>query len=113
MNEDDGISGFSQLMNLKDKPDAIFAVNDPVAIGVYIHAKKMKINIPDDVAVMGFSDNLTSSVVDPPMTTISQPAYEIGQKAAQLLIDQIKNREVSSVISETVLKTKLIVRNSA
>lgn len=112
MNEQDGINGFATLMNLKDKPDAIFAVNDPVAIGTYIQAKRMNFKIPDDIAVIGFSDNLTSSLVDPPMTTVSQPAYEIGLKAAQLLVDQIKNKEVSSVVSDTVLKTKLIIRSS-
>lgn len=111
-NEEDGIKGYQKLLELKDKPDAILAVNDPVAIGIYMLAKEKQIMIPDDLAVIGFSDNPISSLISPALTTVEQPAYEIGMNAAKLLIEQINNKKSSHVIYETILKTKLIVRES-
>ena len=92
-------------------PDAIFAVNDPVAIGAYQKIKEAGLKIPEDVAVVGFSNNRVSNLVEPQMTTISQPSYEMGKKAAEILIEKIKNKK--NIRNEVVVLTaNLIVRGS-
>ncbi len=101
------------LLNLKSPPDAIFAINDPAAIESIKILKKRNIKIPEDIAVVGFSNDLVSSIIEPSLTTVEQPIKEIGQTAAQLLIDQI-SRNVEDWKAQTVsLKTNLIVRDSS
>ena len=112
LDEQSGYDGFDKLLKLGIKPDAIFAVNDPAAIGAYMLAKEKQLRIPEDIALIGFSNNPISALIDPPLTTVEQPAYEMGKSAAKLLLDQINGKENSSIIYETVLKTKLIIRKS-
>ncbi|MCW3466110.1 LacI family DNA-binding transcriptional regulator [Chitinophaga nivalis] len=103
----------NHLLNLPAPPDAIFAISDPTAIETIQVIKKRGLKIPEDIAVTGFSNDFASSLIEPSLTTVSQPVKEIGKTAAQLLIDQI-NRDVSewkNIIR--VLKTELIVRNSS
>ena len=91
-------------------PDAIFAVNDPVAIGAYQRIKEAGLKIPGDVAIMGFSNNKITCLVDPQMTTIDQPSFEMGVKAVEILIGIINDtvKEPKTI----VLDTKLIIRGS-
>jgi LacI family transcriptional regulator/LacI family repressor for deo operon, udp, cdd, tsx, nupC, and nupG len=103
----------NHLLQLDNPPDAIFAINDPTAIEAIKIIRKKGLQVPEDIAVVGFSNDYVSELIDPPLTTVSQPVKEMGSTAARLLIDQI-NREVSewkSIIR--VLKTELIVRKSS
>jgi DNA-binding LacI/PurR family transcriptional regulator len=103
----------NHLLNLENPPDAIFAVNDPTAIEAMQIIKKRGLKIPAEVAVVGFSNDYASALVEPALTTVSQPVQEIGKTAVQLLIDQI-NREPSEWKAVTkILKTELIVRASS
>ncbi|MDW7682407.1 MAG: substrate-binding domain-containing protein, partial [bacterium] len=111
-NEEDGIIGFQKLLKLDKMPDAIFAVNDPVAIGAFMQIKQNGLKIPDDIALVGFSDNPVMSLIEPAVTTVKQPMYEIGQVAAKLLLEQIENDQDTFKPREEVLKTELIIRNS-
>ena len=110
--ERNGKEGMDYLLNLSDPPDAVFAVNDPVALGAYEAIKNKGLTIPDDIAVIGFSNNPISAVVHPPLTTINQPAYEMGNKTAELLIEQINNGHHELEPKQEVLKTSLIIRQS-
>jgi len=101
------------LLRMDNPPDALFAINDPTAIEAIRVVKKNKLRIPQDISIVGFSDDFASSLVDPPLTTISQPTTEIGNYACKMLIDQI-DRDVSqwkSIIK--VLPTELIIRESS
>ena len=111
-NEEDGIMGFQRLLQLDKKPDAIFAVNDPVAIGAFMQIKECGFKIPDDFALVGFSDNPVASLIDPPLTTVAQPKYKIGRIAATLLLEQIENTTDQYKPKVEVLKTQLIIRKS-
>lgn len=103
----------NHLLNLDKPPDAIFAINDPTAIEAIQVLKKKGLNVPKDISVVGFSDNTLSSLIDPPLTTISQPVYEMGEVACKLLIHQI-NTDISQWKPiQKVLDTKLIVRSSS
>jgi LacI family transcriptional regulator len=110
--EEDGARGFGQLMKLKPRPDALFCVNDPVAIGVLLECRRKKLRVPGDLAIVGFSDNPVASQITPALTTVAQPAYEMGAAAGKLLIRQIRNK-TGVFTPETVrLKTKLILRET-
>ena len=110
LDEDSGHKGMKALLLLKKKPDAIFAVNDPVAIGALNQIKKASLNIRDDIGLVGFSDNPIAALLDPPLTTVAQPRYEIGITAAEILFEHINGK---SELIEKVLKTKLIIRQSS
>ncbi len=111
--EKDGREGMRFLLSLPEPPDAIFAVNDPVAIGAYEVIQKNNLKIPDDVGIVGFSNNPISAFVSPPLTTIHQPAFEMGKKATELLLEQINNDTKDAFVVKEVLKTHLIIRKSA
>ena len=73
------------------RPDAVFAVNDPVAFGAMEAINEAGLRIPEDMALVGFSDDIRSPLMSVPLTTIHQPAYDIGTKAASKLIRLIEN----------------------
>lgn len=106
--------GFEQMekLILKNKiPDGIFAVNDMTAFGILAALKKHNINVPDEVSVIGFSNEIISQFSDPPLSTIEQHGYEMGYKAAKLLIDRINSEKEKNFVTE-IIPTKLIIRKS-
>jgi DNA-binding LacI/PurR family transcriptional regulator len=112
LSESDGVEGIKKILKLSSKPEAVFAVNDPVAIGVYKVLKARHLKIPGDMAVVGFSDNSICSLIEPPLTTVYQQPYLMGQKAAEILIDQIENDSKTINFQEEILETRLIIRGS-
>lgn len=113
---EEGEKATEQLLALKNKPDAIFASNDPAAMGAMKAIKAKGLRIPEDVAVVGFSNWFFSSLMDPPLSSVDQPGFEMGQEAAKLLIRQIevKDKNNDEPIAETkLLKTRLIIRASS
>lgn len=112
-------SGFSQesgesdtykLLKCPKKPDAIFAANDRKAIGAMIALKKKKIEIGKKIGVIGFTNDPVSSLVSPTLTTISEPAFEIGKESCELLLKHIKKKNF--IPEEKILSGKLITRES-
>ena len=83
MNEADGYASMDKILKMKKRPDAIFAVNDPVAIGAYQRIKEAGLKIPKDIALIGFSNNKIMSLVEPPITTVAQPSFEMGKKSGR------------------------------
>lgn len=100
------------MLESGDLPDAIFAMIDPVAVDVMIVLKEKGIKIPDQIALAGFTNNPTSAVVEPSLTTVSQPGYEMGQLAANHLLDQLEEI-VPDDPQSFVLLTTLVPRNSS
>jgi LacI family transcriptional regulator/LacI family repressor for deo operon, udp, cdd, tsx, nupC, and nupG len=100
------------LLDLPEPPDALFSINDPTAIEAMQVIKARGLRIPQDIAIVGFSNDYASALIEPGLTTVAQPVREMGKTAAQLLLDQM-DREVSDwkAIIRT-LKTELIVRGS-
>ncbi len=99
------------LLDLPNPPDALFAINDPTAIRAIQVIKSRGLKIPSDIAVIGFSNDYAGELMDPSLTTVDQPVKEMGETAAQLLIDQIENDMTKPLLK--VLKIRLIVRGSA
>jgi len=100
-----------ELIDLPDPPDAIFAVNDPTAIQALICIKENQLDIPGHIALVGFSNAPHSSFVDPPITSIVQPTFAIGQIATELLLNHIEQGSAYKPETRT-LETSLIVRKS-
>ena len=101
------------FLNLKKRPDAIFCINDPTAIEVIRIIKEVGLRIPEDIAIIGFSNDFVSSLIEPSLTTVEQPIKEMGRMATQLLLEQIERDVADWKAPTVVLKTKLIVRNSS
>ncbi len=109
--EEDGYREFKTLIRTGRIPEVVFTFNDPVAIGIYDAAKENGFKIPEDIGVIGFSDNIISRYLSPPLTTVRQFAEEIGINAVSLLLDQIRTGIPPSP-RQIVIPTKLSVRES-
>lgn len=101
-----------KLIDSGVKFDSIFTVNDFTAAGVIKILTRNGIKIPQDVSVVGFGDDQTSMMVEPTLTTVSQPGYEMGKKAMEQLIRRITQTRQEPPATE-ILKTQLIVRESS
>lgn len=108
-------SGYEAMKTLieetgKDHPRAVFAVNDPVAFGAIKAIKEKGLRIPEDIAIAGFSDDMRAELMSPPLSTVGQPAFQIGKKAAEKLIHTIENED--EPVESIYIDTKLVIRES-
>lgn len=99
------------LRLLKNKPDAIFAINDTMAIACIKAIRDNGLIVPDDVAVIGWGDTTLCKMTDPQLTSINQQSFNLGFKSANLLLDQINSENLSN--TNISLPTSLVVRESA
>jgi len=104
------VLNFLQTGNL---PDGIFAVNDITAIGAMKTLQKQGIRVPEDVAVVGFSDGRFSAITDPPLSSVDQHGYEMGIIATEMLLKQILEDVGNNSIETRVLRGDLIIRGSS
>ena len=111
LTSEDGTAAIQQLMRLPQPPDAIFCGNDTTALSAMIYLRSEGYRIPEDIGIVGFSNEPFSRVVSPSISTIEQPAFLMGQKAAELILNQIENQEKS--FTTLVLPTELIIRESS
>ncbi len=111
--EEDGRAAAQELCRLAAPPDAVFAINDPVALGAYMHFRDSGIKIPEEIALIGFSNNPNTTLIRPRLTTVSQPAFEMGKVAAALLLKKLGSSSMTSSAETVVLKTELLIRESA
>lgn len=112
-------SGFSQecgekdtylLLNGKETPDAIFAVNDRKALGSMIALKNRNIAIGKEIGVVGFTNDPASTIITPTLTTVAEPAFDIGNKSCELLFKHINKKNF--LFEEVIVPGKLIIRDS-
>ena len=101
-----------RLLNTGNIPDAIFGINDDMAIGAMEASKEKGLRIPQDIAICGFSNSKRSRYMTPSITTINQFPEKVGEKAAQLLFEQILT-PARAYIREEVINCELIVRESS
>jgi DNA-binding LacI/PurR family transcriptional regulator len=106
----DGIQGAEQLLALRYPPTAVVAANDLVAIGVISTLKKYAYRVPAEISVVGIDDIQMASLLDPPLTTVSQPIYEMGCQGMENILLRIQNPHLDT--SEILFETRLIVRQS-
>lgn len=107
-----GRVGATVLLDRADPPDAIVAANDLVAIGVLDVARERGLRVPEDLAVTGYDDIEAASLVSPSLTTVENPAREIGRTCARLLLERLDG-ELSGATRTIALSHLLIVRQSS
>ncbi len=112
LNYEEGARCARKLLRQPVIPDGLFCANDYTAIGAMQVIKKMKIKIPEDIAVVGFSNYPVSTIIEPSLTTIDDRAVEMGKAAARLLIRQIETRDDNIASESIVIKTDLVIRES-
>ena len=105
-----GYEATDKLIKEGIKFDALFCGNDLIAISAIKALKDNEILVPNDVSVVGYDDIYMSTLVDPELTTISQPNYDMGFRAAEMLVDMIEERKIEE--NRIVLKTELKIRKS-
>ncbi|WP_164667201.1 substrate-binding domain-containing protein [Virgibacillus doumboii] len=86
-------AGIVEMLSLKKPPTALFAGNDLTLMEILNFVKKHKVKIPESFALISVDDVSFANIYNPPITTISQPAEEMGKKAAEILLEKIKNKE--------------------
>lgn len=106
-----GSLGALKLLQMDPLPDGLFAVTDPVAIGAMKVLMKNGIRIPEDIAVAGFTESPYSTIIEPNLTTVRQPTFEMGSTAANLLLEQIS--ESKAAIKTIILDASLKIRESS
>lgn len=99
------------LLAHESRPTAIFCANDEMAIGCIHEIKAAGLSVPDDVSVIGFDDILYAKVLDPPLTTIRQPAKDIGERVMYRLCEEIGQARQTNPTPE-ILSHELVVRKS-
>ncbi|QQZ08657.1 LacI family DNA-binding transcriptional regulator [Heyndrickxia vini] len=105
---ENGVHAMRMLLQLREKPSAVFAVSDTLAIGALKEINVSGLKVPGDIAVVGFDKISFSNMTNPTLTTIAQPMYKMGCTAANMLINRIKGNKVESI----VLDHELIIRES-
>ncbi|HTG71963.1 MAG TPA: LacI family DNA-binding transcriptional regulator [Candidatus Udaeobacter sp.] len=108
--KESGYDKMKELMEQEIKPDAVFISNNSMTLGAYKYLKEANIDIPGQIAVLGYDDPDWAEIVDPPITTIRQPAYQLGVNAGNLMLARIKEKEVKREIM--YMDTELIIRRS-
>lgn len=111
--EHDGIENAKKLLSLPYKIDGIFSANDVAAISAIQYLKNEGVKIPEDIAIVGFSNESISSVIEPSLTTINQSGFEIGKTATNLLLSHINNKYEEVTCETIILQPSLIERKSS
>lgn len=104
-----GRKALQYFIQQEEKPTAIFSVSDILAVGVLKECNVQGLNVPTDMALVGFDKIDFSNMTNPSLTTIAQPMYQMGKNSAEMLIKKIKGEELASII----LDHELIIRESS
>jgi LacI family transcriptional regulator len=112
-NEESGYRSTKQILSARTRPTAIFAGNDLMAFGAMTAVREANLNIPQDIAVMGFDDIFTARFVSPPLSTISQFQYELGRVAAEMVLERINRLPPGSPGRQREMSFEVIKRQSA
>lgn len=110
MTYDEGRDATRRLLALQPRPDAILAMNDTLAFAAMKEIKQQQLRIPQDVALIGYTDELHANYVEPSLTAVTHQTYQMGETACRLLLQQLKQREKPV---QHVVPTHLAIRESS
>ncbi|QRR03661.1 LacI family DNA-binding transcriptional regulator [Dyadobacter sandarakinus] len=111
--EGENRDGIRALMQLPEPPDAIFSASDRLSTGCLAVLQNEKVKVPEQVALVGFTNSGVADLFNPPLTTVVQPAMEMGQQAMNLLIRLIEHPQAQNNFETMAFKTSLNVRESS
>ena len=101
-----------ELLNMENRPDAFFAINDDTAIGIMYTAKRMGLHVPDDVSVCGFTNGYRAVACDPMLTTVEQRGRQVGEEAADILIGHVEGTIPMDKAERRIVRTRLVIRGT-
>ncbi|WP_138429618.1 LacI family DNA-binding transcriptional regulator [Fodinibius saliphilus] len=107
--EESAQQAMQELLELpeNERPEAVVAVNDPSALGAINAIKASGLSVPEDIAVVGFTDDVRAPLLEVPLTTVHQPAYEVGKRAARRLLRSIDNPDEPAENIEVLTTLKI------
>lgn len=108
----DGIRAAEQILEMEERPDGVFITNDSCAISCMLELMRQGVSIPEDLAVAGFNNDPSTTVVAPNLTTIDYNGHEMGKVAAKTLIDLLNGSTDQRAAAAIVLRHQLIIRGS-
>ncbi|MGP4039687.1 LacI family DNA-binding transcriptional regulator [Gracilibacillus sp. D59] len=108
---ENGKKCLEEILKKKERPSAIFACNDLIAIGVIQGAREHDIDIPRDLSIVGFDNTILATTTVPSLTTVAQPINEMGKKVVDVIVSNINNEEPNS--ERILFKPKLMVRDTS
>lgn len=107
------VESLKRLVNSKSIPDAIFSTNNMMTLEILEGIKNQGLNVPEDIALVGYDETIWAKHLYPPLTTVEQPAYEMGSLAAKKLIQLIEGASEEEKIPKVIsLEPSLIIRES-
>jgi LacI family transcriptional regulator len=110
--EVDGYRAMKRVLSLRPRIDAVFAVNDPAAIGAMRAIWEAGLKIPDDIAVVGAGDVIHGELLKVPLTTVSWSRSELGREAAELLLDAAERNGNGNEPRRVIIPPHLVIRES-
>lgn len=113
LRQEDGRTAAAAILGMEQRPDGIFVANDDCAAGCLAALKQEGIRIPEDMAIVGFNNDPVCTVVEPNLSTINYPGYEMGQIAASNLIQHLAGTTSIGTTNAIMLRTELVIRASS
>lgn len=110
MNPASATEATKTLLALPDPPDAIFGINDTVAFAAMKEVKNKGLRIPEDIGIIGFTDDYHAGVVHPTLTSVTHPTFEMGETVAKLFFETLEGKQPPKQVK---LKTRLMIRESS
>lgn len=111
LNTNEAALATRELLKMKPIPDAIFGINDTVAFAAMKEIRKHGLKIPEDIALVGFTDEFHATVVEPALTSVTHPTLQMGREAARLFFNRIE--QGAGYAEKVVLPTTLVIRDSS
>ncbi|SHM80319.1 LacI family DNA-binding transcriptional regulator [Mucilaginibacter sp. OK098] len=105
-------SALNELLSLEDKPEAIFTTSDRITTTTLYLLNKMKIKIPEEIALIGYTNTMLADVLNPSLSSVYQPGFEMGVKATEMLLNLILSKRPVTEFQTLVLPTQLFIRMS-
>jgi LacI family transcriptional regulator len=113
LSQEAGTDAAARILEMRPMPDAVFVANDNCAVVCMTALKQAGIRIPEDIAFVGFNNDPVSTVVEPTLTTVNYPGYEMGQIAARNLIDHLNGASSIHSTNTIILRSELMIRESS
>jgi LacI family transcriptional regulator len=113
LSQEAGTLAANTIKQMKPLPDGVFVANDNCAVGCMLGLKQSGVLIPQDIAVVGFNNDPVSTVVEPNLTTINYPGYEMGEIAARNLINHLNGTSSITSTNTILLRSELVIRDSS
>mgnify|MGYP003645781374 FL=1 len=110
---EDGRKKMSQLLKLKERPDAVYVASDYAALGALQLLKEQNIKVPEDIALVGFGDEPFTAMVTPSISSINQHSDEIGKQAALTFLSYTKKKTIEQTLNKIILDAELVIRESS